>query len=549
MRISPYCVAVCAAASAAFAAAGSNPARADSPTDIVPIGSAINDAFGLLGRYSVLDSTVITSSFAGRPRYSRAQFAAVFKTQVLENADHLRLAKENKQASEAARSVLLLLRQELEAQGVDVRRVLQAFVQNPTPAASLLLQPELRVRAGGDGGGAARGVGIYRATAQGEIGSNVRYVGSFSSWPDEFRRDFDRDTRAAFFPALNELYVEGRAGRHNSFTYGIGRRQENWGPGSRENAVLLSDNAPALDQIRIAFPFNLGGSFLGRNWYYTQIAATYESTNTAGSDRHYFEARRLERHFTPKWTGEFQEAFITTDRDAAFRLAPVPFALSPFRQSVRKISLRGDTDQKLNYTVAAGLSYQASPGTRVYGQFFIDDLKNPQPGGNLSTPRKIAYLAGTTVALDGKTGLKLEYATADPFTYTFRTNNAPWQRDPRTNNFGLPSGSNHREVFVRLSRTVTPDLLVSVSGRDRKRRGDSLPAPTASLFETDAQYRINNRSSVQVWYRVYRQNPFPYKPGDANYPTFDLNAFDPSQVSPGARVRRSELQAAYRFWL
>ena len=526
-----------------------SPACADSPTDIVPIGSAMNDALGLLGRYEVLDATVITSSFAGRPRYTRAQFAFVFKTQVLDNAAHRQRARQNTQTAEASRSLLFALRQELEALNVDVRAALRDFPAADLPAASLLLQPELRIRTGGDGGGSLGGVGIYRATVQGEIGPHVRYVGSFSSWPQEFRRDFNNDTRAEYFPDLNEAYVEGHAGKHGSFTFGAGRRYENWGPGKRNGAVLLSDNAPALDQIRIAFPFNLGGSFLGRDWYYTQIAATFDSDNSAGSNRHYLEARRIERHFTKHWSADVQEAILTTDRDAALRLAPVPFALSPFRQSIRKVSLRGDTDEKLNYTVAAGLAYQAAPGTRFYGQFFVDDLKNPQPGGNVSTPRKIAYLVGGAVSLDKLTGLTVEYATADPFTYTFRTNNAPWQRNPRTNNFGLPGGPNHKEIFARLSRTVTPDLLLSVAGRDRQRRSDSLPAPTSSLFEADAQYRIDNRSSVQLWYRVYRQNPFPLKPGDPNYPTFDLSAFDPSQVAPGSRVRRSEVQVAYRFWL
>lgn len=541
---------VVAAAAAALLGGFSlvSPAFADSPADVVPQGSAINDAFGLLAHDNLLGQNVIGSSFAGRPRYTRAQLAAFFKTELLDSRENRSRARENKQATEAVRSVLFSLRPELETLGIDVRAALRDFDPSKAPAASLLLQPELRLRAGGDEGGAARGVGLYRATAQGELGSNVRYVGSVSSWPQEYRRDFFNDTGAKYFPELNELYLEGRAGRHNSFTYGVGRRYENWGPGTHEGAVLLSDNAPALDELRFAFPFNLG-RVLGRDWSFTQIAATYDK---AGASRRYFEARRVERHFSPKWSAEFQEAFITNDGDAAAKLFFLPFAFNSSQRDVRQVTgirLRDNLDERLNYTLAAGAAYQAAPRTRAYGQFFVDDLKNPFSGAKKTTPRKIAYLLGGTAALGERTDLTLEYATADPTTYTFRNNNAPWRRNPLSNNFGLPGGPDFQEVFARVSHAASPKLLLSLEGRERMRRSDSFPAPTASEGEAAALYRLNERSSVEFAYRLYRQNPFPYLPGDANYPAINPNAVDPSQANGGARVRRSEIQLAYRFWL
>ena len=521
---------------------------ADAPTDIVPRGSAINDAFGLLARYGVLPANVVSSSYAGRPVYTRAQFARVLQTNVLPVGANRRLAEACPQTAQAVRSLLLALRPELEADGVDVRAALRDFEQSAFPAGSLLLQPEVRFKAGGENGADARAVGLYRATAQGEFGANFRYVGSFSNWAQEYRRDFFNDTGAAYFPQLNELYVEGRAGKHQSFTYGIGRRYENWGPGMRNGGVLLSDNAPALDQIRFAFPFNLGRT-LGRDWNFTQVSGVFDSSV---SSRRYLEARRVERRFSSKWSADIQESILTTDSDAAGKLFFLPFAVNSIQRGLRQttgIRLREDLDNRLNYTVAAGVTYQSEPRTRAYGQFFIDDLKNPTSGGSKNTPRKIAYLLGGSIGLGEKTDLTAEYATADPTTYTFKNNNAPWRRSPISNNFGLPGGPNVRDIYVRVSHEASPKLLLSLEGRDRRRRSDSFPAPTASAVEAAALYRLDARSSVEFSYRAYRQNPYPIAPGSASYPFIDPNYVDASQANPGERLRRSEVQLAYRFWL
>lgn len=527
------------------------PSLADAPTDIVPQGSAINDAFALLNRYDLLSQNAVSSSYAGRPRYTRAQFANLLKVDILDNADRWNRVKADPQASQAVRSLLLALRPELESLGlfgVDVRAALREINQTSAPALSLLLQPEVRLRAGGDKSGTTQSVGVYRATAQGEIGSNFRYVGSVSNWPQEYRRDVYNETGAKYFPELSELYVEGRAGRHNSFTYGIGRRFENWGPGTRNGAVLLSDNAPALDEIRFAFPFNLGKT-LGRNWLYTQNAATFDN---AGAGRRYFEARRIERHFNSQWSADFQEAFITDDGDTAAKLFFLPFAVNSIQRGVREttgIRINENLDARLNYTIAAGLSYQSASRTRAYGQFFIDDMKSLVSRAKKSTPRKVAYLIGGAAALGERTDLTLEYATADPTTYTFRNNIAPWRRNPLSNNFGLPDGPNFREVSARVSHAASSKVLLSLEGRERMRRSDSFPAPTASEAEAAALYRLDGRSSVELAFRVYRQNPFPYVPGSANYPTINPNAVDPTQANGGTRIRRNEIQLAYRFLL
>ena len=61
-------------------------ALADSPADIVPRGSAINDAFGLLARHDYLGDGVIASSFAGRLQYTRAQFATLLQGAFIDNS-------------------------------------------------------------------------------------------------------------------------------------------------------------------------------------------------------------------------------------------------------------------------------------------------------------------------------------------------------------------------------------------------------------------------------------------------------------------------------
>ena len=132
---------------------------------------------------------------------------------------------------------------------------------------------------------------------------------------------------------------------------------------------MVSDNAPPMDQLQVAFPFSLG-SRLGRNYQFTQFAATFEDTGT----RKYFEGRRLEYTFSPRLTADFQEAFISSSsRSLEVTLTPDVYTGQSANLNFAGLKIRG-LDQDFNSFATLGMTYNATPDTRFYGQFGIDDI-------------------------------------------------------------------------------------------------------------------------------------------------------------------------------
>ena len=473
-------------------------------TDIVPTGSALNDAFSTLALHGLLPPSYTAADFSGRTLYTRQQMAAMLEPLLRDDSDTLPKALDDSSTGPALRAAFWELRPELDAD--NAAPDLDATLAEARPGGTALsgwIKPQLRLRVGGDAQPNTGAFGLYRATALGDLGSDGRFVLSASNWPEEGRRVFSNDVGPHDFSSLNEAYLEAR-GRHG-LTLDIGRLYNRWGPGYR-GATMLSDNAPAFDQVRLAFPFSLGEHF-GRNYRFSQMATTFQENN----QRKYFEARRLEYAFSPSFNIDFEEAFKSTSSRSLI-LTPLPdfYSAQSFKAGGLHVS---GLDESFNAFFNLGASFAADPNTRLYGQLGVDDIQSP---GHQSyrTPRKIAYLLGTAFQPAAGTSVVAEYTFADPTTYSSRIAATQWQKG-MFNEIGLPSGPNSREIFVHLGQKLSPNLSVSLEDRDRRRHDDSFPAPTSNSLAASAFYSLAPQHGIEITFHEYHQDAYTFTPGHA----------------------------------
>lgn len=514
---------------------GSFAAVVAAPTDIVPRGSTLNDAFAKLAGAGLLGKKYGASDFLWEKQRTREQLARILERNLLDRRDQLSSAQASATLEPALRAAVVSLRPELTADGYDITSLLSGMHRR-TGAGDLLLQPELRTgtRNSQTQTGA---MGIYRGTLLGELGTNTRYALSLSNQAEDWRRVFDNDFGPHDQSGLAEAYVEWEG--YHGLALDIGRMYDRWGPGY-VGATLLSDNAPPMDQIQLRFPFSLG-AHLGRNWQYTQMASTFDENGS----RKYFQARRIELSFNRHWNADFEEA-VKSSRSAWLLGAPFPFYLY-------KGMTLSSLDIHSNYNFNLGLNYSSGPNLRVYSQLMVDDIKSPfrghfvgfDVGEGGATPQKLAYLVGATGETRGGTGLTVEYDAADPTAYAYQNTEAEWQ-EGNDNYLGLPDGPNSEEAFVRLSQRVTPKLTLALEDRDRWRRDNSFVEPSARDLAAYALLRLDNRNGITASYHQYRQDPFPFTPGAPGYPSG--NGFTPiSEGNPGARLRINEFDLGYQL--
>ena len=504
-------------------------------TDVVPAGSTLLDSFAALAQADAFGAAETPEDFLGDTFYTRGQLAHILTHLVQDDPVHLAGVQKNGASAAALHAAIEILQPELKAAGVNLEDA------EPEPlghAASVsgYLQPELRIKTGGDKSPGSGIVGIYRVTALGGLRPNLRYGVSVSNWPEDSRRVFSNDKGPHDFSAVNEAYLTINGGR--GLEASVGRLSNRWGPGTR-GATMVSDNAPALDQIQVAFPFSLGARF-GREYHFTQFLSTFRENSV----QRYFAGRRIEYAFTPRFTVDFQEAYISTSsRSLYVSLLPDFYSGQSANLKIGGLRILG-LDQNFNSFLNFGVSYEAAPSLRVYGQLGVDDIQSP---GHQSyrTPRKIAQIAGVAFQPSPGTGIVAEYTFADPTTYSSRIVGTQWQKG-QYDELGLPTGPNSREFFLRLSRRVQPGLTVAVQGRDRKRIDETFPAPDSRDYAASVEFAPSRKSSIVLTYHDYRQQAFPIpssvpSPGDGFTPA---NA----EGNYGSNQRIKQLNIAYRFF-
>ncbi len=504
-------------------------------TDIVPQGSTLLDSFAALASADAFGPAETPEDFLGGTPYTRGQLARLLAHLVESDPAHLAGVQKSGPAAAALHAALETLQPELKAAGADLDGA-EAGPPGPAVSVSGYGQPEARIRTGGDTRPGSGVIGVYRATALGSLRPNVRYGVSVSNWPQDNRRVFQNDIGPHDFPAVSEAFVAADGGR--GLTVSLGRLQNRWGPGTR-GATMISDNAPALDQIQVAFPFSLGPR-LGREYHFTQFLATFRDH----SQRKYLAARRIEYAFSPRFTADFQEAYLSTSSRALYvSLLPDFYSGQSANLKIGGLRLQG-LDEAYNSFLNFGASYEASPSLRVYGQLGIDDIQTPGRR-TYRTPRKVAQLAGVAFQPSPGTGIVAEYTFADPTTYSSRIPETQWQKG-RYDEIGLPSGPNSREFFLRLSQRLQPGLTVSLSGRDRKRIDETFPAPTSRDYAASVVFSPSRKSSVALTYHDYRQSAFPIPPSVPS----PGDGFTPANAEGnyGQNERIKQLDVAYRFF-
>ena len=518
----------------ALGSAACRPALA-AATDIVPQGSTLRDAFAALARTNAFGAAETPEDFLGDTLYTRGQLARFLTHLVQDDPAHLTQVQHDPAAAAALHSAIEALQPELKTAGVDLSDA-DPVPPGSTASVSGYIQPELRINTGGNTRPGTGVFGVYRVTALGNLRPNLRYNVSASNWPEDGRRVFDNDKGPHDFSAVNEAYLTLDGGR--GLEVNLGRMYNRWGPGTR-GATMVSDNAPALDQVQVSFPFSLGARF-GHDYHFTQFLSTFKQDSV----QKYFAGRRIEYAFSPRLTADFQEAYLSTASNSLYvSLLPDFYSGQSANLKIGSLRITG-LDQRYNSFLNFGLSYEATPTVRVYGQLGIDDL---QTFGHQSyrTPRKIAQLAGVAFQPLPQTGIVAEYTFADPTTYSSRIVDTQWQKG-QYDELGLPTGPNSREFFLRLSQKLRPGLVAALQGRDRRRVDDNFPEPNSRDYSASVEFSPDHHNSIAVTYHDYRQDAFPIpssvlSPGDGFTPA---NA----EGDYGVTERIKQLDLDYRFF-
>jgi hypothetical protein len=502
-----------------------------SPTDIISNSGVVRDALAKLAADGLISAN---ASDLMSERFLTREQAARLLEQGLGLKGSMAPVKIAKSETGAVRSALIELRPELIIDHVDVDAILKTLPADDTSYVGLI-QPEVRVDTGGSNNPGSGVYGIYRGTLLGDLGTNTQFGLSLSNQAQDNRRIFFNDIGPHDNSTLTQAYVQFNGDRGLNFL--VGRTDNNWGP-AYQGGALLSDNASPLDQLRVSFPFSLG-KHLGRNWNYTQLAATYDNDDS----RTYFQARRIEINFNRHWSAQYEEA-LKADSSSLLLRAPLPFLLG------KGINL-SSVEQNSEFISNLGLEYQPTQEFRTYGQLLINDITSPfkghfagfDAGDGTSVPQRLAYLVGASAQLREGTSATVEYSITDPATYLDLHPQLAWT-EVAYDNLGLPSGPNAKVLLGILSQQVTPKVTLSIEGRQRKRLDNSYPSPNSQDVDASAKYQINRGNSVGVTYHDYFQDAFPIAPGQPGYPVG--NGVEPtSEANPGASTVIHELDVAY----
>lgn len=186
----------------------------------------------------------------------------------------------------------------------------------------------------------------------------------------------------------------------------VGRTSAAWGPSLR-TGLLLSGNAGAFPLLRLT-------AELPRARLTKVVASLERSADSSPGDLLFF-GTRLDWLPSPRFRIGVSESIITTQR-GGMSLYHLVQPLPVFSAGVASYDLHDALGQPRNTAVAIDLDWLPTPGTRLYGELFIDDA----PG--LSWPAKVGLLVGVFLAdpfRTGKTSLRGEYSGVASGTYAY----------------------------------------------------------------------------------------------------------------------------------
>ncbi|MBC7805950.1 MAG: hypothetical protein H7145_07345 [Akkermansiaceae bacterium] len=463
------------------------------PEDIVPRGDVAYDLLGSLSSAGQVKGVAVADFFRGDRLYTRREMAE-FVADLLATND---VSNVPSSARSQIRALVTEFARELRARGVVIPNI---------PAGDAGFSLLVKARAGAT---PVSGDLIGRFSVTSAIGRDGYVAGSVGNYRDEW----NAFRPARDFPSVETLFV-----RYNTpaIDITIGRQPLRWGPGF-SGAMILGDDAPSIPQVRFEKGFFLPGS-LGRRTgrlYFTQFAGQIFEDDIPGVDpvatgtRRFVFGRRIETAGDRgAWKLSVAETFKSTRLPGAGWALVLPFYAyqnaftdEPNNDEQRPLGFiaGGNTYPNtlwFNYLIDAQISYRAIPDRDVtlYTDFLVDDIQAPKglQGGVISTPRKIGLLlGGYCPRLDnaGKYGLRLEFSTIDPDT--FSSVSAPVAYTVDGAPLGYSGGGNTRLFFGRFDARVSEKAKASAEIAVRRKDDDSRPGLSGNRFSLYGSYNLN----------------------------------------------------------
>ena len=480
--------AICAsfvAASAAFAL----------PDDIVPRGDIAYDLLGSLSASGRIKGATVADFFRGDRLYTRREIAE-FVADLLATNDVSALPSGTRAQ---VRGLVLAFAPELRARGV---------VLPTLPAGDAGVSALFKVRGGAS---PVSGDAIARVSLTSAVGRDGIVAASFGNFRDEWNAN--RPARGDF-PVVETIYL-----RYNTpaIDITVGRQPLRWGPGFA-GAMILGDEAPSLPQIRFEKGFTLPGT-VGRRvgrLYFTQFAAQVFENDVPGANevatgtQRFIFGRRLETAGDRgAWKASLSETFKSTRLPGAVYPFFLPFYAyqNAFTDQGRRPLgfIAGDNTYPntlwFNYLIDAQVSYRFIPDrdASVYADFLVDDITAPKglQGFSSPVPRKIGYLIGGYMPrLDraGRYGLRLEYATVDPNTFSSESPPVAYNVDGLP--LGFPTSGNTRLFFGRLDARLNAKAKVSAEAAIRRKEDANAPGLTGNRVSVYGSYNLSRSAFV-----------------------------------------------------
>lgn len=285
-----------------------------------------------------------------------------------------------------------------------------------------------------------------------------------------------------------------------------GRESVWWGPGFR-GSMSFSNNAFPLDQVRLSSgePFTLP-------WYFRYLGSWKITTFVGQLDEQrdfpYTKVSGLRFDLSPS-------RFVEVGFNRMFQFGGQGRPSPNPGQFLKLLFFNQGTDNGVNDPLQVNnvLSWDVTvriPDVQRYIRFTRDmslyvDFGYDDTSGGVIVPKQPGGIVGTYMTGifgDPKLDLRLEYARTSSLQFNhFIYLSGFTNRGSVLSHFIGTSGS---ELYARVTRWVSPDLLLGVQGGLDKIGSTLTPAPGPTegrnFFGSDASYRLSDRSSIFVGY-------------------------------------------------
>jgi hypothetical protein len=260
-----------------------------------------------------------------------------------------------------------------------------------------------------------------------------------------------------------------------------GRKALRWGPGW-SGGMLFSDTNPPLDRVSVSKAF---GKFAFEQLYgqFFEPEDTAAPQDTASGTRRHLAGRRLS-YQSGTWSvsaGEAIKALRLPDPGLAAALPWYVYehdwsALGSGRWLGLPRSAAYKNSSWLNYMADLSVVYQQKNGTRLYGEYLLDDIKAPTfLGGTETTPQRSGLLLGAAGG-HGPLGWCVEAVDTNRRTYRSDVQANWWNRGDSL--LGNPVGPNAFQLFARTDYKASSRLSLALEAQRLRRRDTSQPGPT-----------------------------------------------------------------------